>query len=189
MIYISSQKSTKWRKNTFFPCVFRHFSNMICRHKTWNGEMYRNYVVYPDHVYEKNVAWKRLYTYPAKNQQNCEKIHFFRVFFVTFRTSFVDIKLETVKFTVTTGFALTLCTRETLLKRIIYISSRKLTKQRKNTFLLEIFDTFWTLFPNEKIKTWKWAVLNGFEIVIAFTKTMVETEILKKICEIKRVSK
>ena len=181
MIYISSQKSTKWRKNTFFPCVFRHFSNMICRHKTWNGEMYRNYVVYPDHVYEKNVAWKRLYTYPAKNQQNCDKIHFFRVFFVTFRTSFVDIKLETVKFTVTTGFALTLCTTETLLKRIIYISSRKLTKQRKNKFLLEIFDTFWTLFQDEKIKTRKLAPVNGFQALLALTRTMVETEILDMI--------
>ena len=65
----------------------------------------------------------------------------------------------------------------------------KIDKIAKNTFFGEFFVTFRTLFQDEKIKTRKWAVLNGFEILIAFTKTMVETEILKKICEIKRVSK
>ena len=77
-----------------------------------------------------------------KNTQNCVKVHFFHEFFVSLRTLFVDIKLETVKSTATMWFTPTTCMKETLLEKDNIHIQPKIDKIAKKYIFFVSFSHF-----------------------------------------------
>ena len=75
-----------------------------------------NYTISPVIICEIKHCLKMIIYISSLILTNSRKNTFFREFFVTFRTLFVDMKLETVKSIVTMWFTLTTCMKETLLE-------------------------------------------------------------------------